>query len=417
MESLPRSTARSASRKNEDKLMEQTWRWFGDNDPISLDHVKQAGSTGVVTALHYLPAGTVWSLADIEKRKGMVEASGLRWSVCESIPMEDSIKRGDKGARKAIDTWKDSLANLGRAGVPVVCYNFMPVVDWTRTDLNYLLPSTGLALRFDMVDFVAYDVFVLRRPNAAAGYPDNIVVSAERRLAAKSHDEILLLEKNIIAGLPGGSEAQTRDSIARLIATFDGVDAESMRGHLVAFLREVVPVAEEFGVRLGIHPDDPPFSLFGLPRVVSTTDDARAILEAVDSNASGLTFCTGSYGARKDNDLTTMVREFASRINFAHLRNVTVEPGGSFYEADHLDGQADMVEVIEILMREERKASGDGFRRRIPMRPDHGHLLADDIGKQTNPGYSYAGRLKGLGELRGVMRAVARQLDREHNMS
>lgn len=394
--------------------MEQTWRWFGDGDPISLAHVKQAGASGAVTALHHLPAGTAWSLTDIQKRKATVEASGLTWSVCESIPMEDSVKRGDKGARKAIDTWKDSLANLGRAGVPVVCYNFMPVVDWTRTDLNYLLPSTGLALRFDMVDFVAYDVFVLGRRNAAADYPDDIVANAERRLAAKSQDEILLLEKNIIAGLPGGSEAQTRESISRLIATFDGVDAGSMRGHLVAFLREVVPVAEEFGVRLGIHPDDPPFSLFGLPRVISTAADARAVLAAVDSDANGLTFCTGSYGARKDNDLTSMAREFAARINFAHLRNVTVEPDGSFYEAEHLDGQADMVEVIEILLREERRVGADGLRRRIPMRPDHGHLLADDIGKKTNPGYSYAGRLKGLGELRGVMRAVTRQLDDEH---
>lgn len=393
--------------------MEQTWRWFGENDPITLDHVKQAGATGVVTALHQVPVGTAWTTAAVAERKARIEASGLTWSVCESIPMEDCVKRGDVGARRAIDRWKESLINLGRAGVPVVCYNFMPVVDWTRTNLNYLLPTTGYALRFDMVDFIAYDLFVLKRHNGADSYDATLVKAAEKRLAEKSADEILQLEKNIIAGLPGGADAQTRLSISALIASFDELTADDMRANLVAFLREVVPVAEEVGVRLAIHPDDPPFSLFGLPRVVSTADDARAILAAVDSQANGLTFCTGSYGARRDNDLVAMAREFASRVNFAHLRNVAVEPDGSFYEAEHLDGQADMVAVIETLLREERTATKEGRRSNIPLRPDHGHLLADDIHKKTNPGYSYAGRLKGLGELRGVMRAVSHYLDRE----
>lgn len=395
--------------------MEQTWRWFGENDPISLNHVKQAGATGVVTALHHLPVGTTWNPEEIAKRKALVEASGLTWSVCESIPMEDSVKRGDAGARRAIDIWKDSLANLGRAGVPVVCYNFMPVLDWTRTDLNYLLPTTGYALRFDMIDFIVYDAFVLKRRDAVSCYAPDLVAAAERRLATKSEDDLLLLETNIIAGLPGGANAQTRSSISALISSFDGVSAEDMRANLVAFLKEVVPVAEEVGVRLGIHPDDPPFSLFGLPRVVSTADDARAILAAVTSEANGLTFCTGSYGARKDNDLVAMAQEFVPRVNFAHLRNVAVEPDGSFHEAEHLDGQADMVAIIEILLREQRTANLEGRRGNIPLRPDHGHLLADDINKKTNPGYSYAGRLKGLGELRGVMRAVSRFLDKESN--
>ncbi|NTJ65913.1 mannonate dehydratase [Agrobacterium rhizogenes] len=393
--------------------MEQTWRWFGENDPISLNHVKQAGATGVVTALHHLPVGTTWHSDEIAKRKAFIEAAGLTWSVCESIPMEDSVKRGDAGARRAIDTWKDTLANLGRAGVPVVCYNFMPVVDWTRTDLNYLLPTTGYALRFDMIDFIVYDAFVLKRRDAISSYTPDLVAAAEKRLATKSENELLLLEKNIIAGLPGGADAQTRASISALISSFDGVSADAMRANLVAFLKEVVPVAEEFGVRLGVHPDDPPFSLFGLPRVVSTADDARAILAAVTSEANGLTFCTGSYGARKDNDLVAMAQEFAPRVNFAHLRNVAVEPDGSFHEAEHLDGQADMVAIIEILLREQRVAKTEGRRSSIPLRPDHGHLLADDITKKSNPGYSYAGRLKGLGELRGVMRALSRYLDTE----
>ncbi|MDH4442685.1 MAG: mannonate dehydratase, partial [Rhizobium sp.] len=332
---------------------------------------------------------------------------------CESIPVEDSIKRGGGDARRAIDTWKDTLANLGRAGVPVVCYNFMPVVDWTRTDLMYPLPTTGYALRFDMVDFIAYDVFVLKRPNAAEDYSPLQVAAAEVRLSTKSEDDILILEKSIIAGLPGGAEAQTRPSIFRAISLFEGLTAAEVRGNLIAFLKEVVPVAEEFGVKLAIHPDDPPFSLFGMPRIVSTAEDARLILAAVSSDANGLTFCAGSYGSRPDNDVLAMAREFAPRINFAHLRNVEVEPDGSFCESEHLDGRADMVALIEILLREQRAAKSEGRRDNIPFRPDHGHLLADDVNKNSNPGYSYAGRLKGLGELRGVMRTVSNYMDRE----
>lgn len=395
--------------------MQETWRWYGENDPITLEHVRQTGATGVVTALHQIPDGTAWPTEEIHRRKAMIEAAGLAWTVCESIPMEQCVKRGDGEAPKAIARWKDTLANLGRAGVPFVCYNFMPVVDWTRTDLRWRAPrGQGLALRFEMIDFIAYDVFILKRKNAADNYAADLVAKAETRVKAMSEDEKLLLERNIIAGLPGGALTQTRESITALLASFDGIDAATMQGNLIAFLKEVVPVAQEFGVYLGIHPDDPPISLFGLPRVVSTPADVRAILGAVDSPYNGITLCTGSYGARADNDLVAMAGEFASRVNFAHLRNVTVEPDGSFFEDDHLDGGTDMVAVIEVLLREERRRSAAGDRRpAIPLRPDHGHLLGDDITKKTNPGYSYIGRVKGLGELRGVIRAIDRQLDRE----
>ncbi|MQB36626.1 mannonate dehydratase [Agrobacterium tumefaciens] len=393
--------------------MKETWRWFGESDPITLEHVRQTGASGVVTALHQIPDGTAWPAEEIAKRKAMIEAAGLEWSVCESIPMEQSIKRGDADAPKAIARWKDTLVRLGRAGVPVVCYNFMPVVDWTRTNLRWQARNTGLALRFEMVDFVAYDVFILKRVRAAENYDPALVARAEKRFAQMSEDDQSLLERNIIAGLPGGALVQTRESIAALIASFDGIDSATMQGNLLAFLREVVPVAEEVGVLLGIHPDDPPFSLFGLPRVVSTPADIRAILSAVESPNNGITLCTGSYGARSDNDLVAMAQEFASRVNFAHLRNVTVEADGSFFEDDHLDGGTDMIGVIEALLREERAAARAGRRTNIPMRPDHGHLLGDDITKKTNPGYSYIGRMKGLGELRGVIRTVERQLRRE----
>jgi mannonate dehydratase len=319
--------------------------------------------------------------------------------------VSEPITRGGAGARADIEAWKDSLANLGRAGVPVVCYNFMPVVDWTRTDLAFKVAGGGLALRFDLAEFVGYDVFVLKRPNAADDYEAALVERAREAIAAKSEADIARLERNIIAGLPGGAAARTRASIGELIASYAGVSDEAMRDNLIAFLREVVPVAEEVGVRLAIHPDDPPRSLFGLPRVVSTAADARKILAAAPSPANGLTLCAGSYGSRADNDVVAMAREFAPHIHFAHLRNVTLDADGSFFEAEHLDGGTDMVSLIDVLLSEERAAKAEGRRGAIPMRPDHGHLLGDDASKRSNPGYSYIGRLKGLAELRGIMRA------------
>jgi mannonate dehydratase len=387
--------------------MKQGWRWYGPADPVTLDHVRQAGASDVVTALHHIYDGRAWTVDDVLRHKALVEAAGLTWSVCESIPTHSSIKTRTGPYRRYIDAWKDSLASLGRAGIPTVCYNFMPVVDWTRTELAHRLPTTGYALRFDMVDFIAYDVLVLKRHDAEASYPPEPLAAAQRRFAAMDEAAILALERNIIAGLPGGEGIHTRRSIRAEIEEFAAIDAAAMRQNLIAFMREVVPVADEVGVKLGIHPDDPPFPLFGLPRVMSRIEDCRALLAAVDSPANGFTFCTGSYGARADNDLLAMIEELAPRIHFVHLRNVKREPDGSFYEAEHLEGDTDMVRVITALMAEEHRRRGEGRPdAAMTMRPDHGHVIVDDIGKRTNPGYSCIGRLKGLAELRGIMRTV-----------
>ncbi|MGO8796621.1 MAG: mannonate dehydratase [Candidatus Sulfotelmatobacter sp.] len=387
--------------------MIETWRWFGPQDKVSLDHIKQAGATGVVTALHHLYRGEAWPLEEVLKRKAEIEAAGLVWSVVESIPIHNSIKLQTGPYRQFTDAWKDSLAAIAKAGVKVVCYNFMPIVDWTRTDLRWRLPSTGYALRFDVIDFAAYDLFLLRRPGAEQQYSAERVAEAQARYESMPEKRREELERTIIAGLPGAEASHSRSDMQRLLAEYEGVTADHLRAHLIAFLREVVPVAAELGIRLGIHPDDPPWSLFGLPRVVSTAADARAIIAGVDIPANGLTFCVGSYGSRADNDLLAMVRQFAPRIHFAHLRQVTIEPNGSFYEADHLQGSSDMESLIcELLKEEARRRKQNRADHEIPMRPDHGHLLADDISRVVNPGYSLIGRLKGLAELRGVMKGL-----------
>lgn len=387
--------------------VQQTWRWFGPQDPVSLDHVKQAGATGVVSALHHLYRGEAWPLEEVLERKAQIEAAGLTWSVVESIPIHNSIKLRAGPFRQFTDAWKDSLRAIAQAGIKVVCYNFMPVLDWTRTDLRWQLPSTGYALRFDMTDFAAYDLYILRRPNAERTYTEERIIAARSRydqLPAARRDE---LEQTIIAGLPGGEGSYDRESLQTLIAEYAGMKPDDLRAHLISFLKEVVPVAEELGVRLAIHPDDPPWTLFGLPRVVSTAQDARAILAGVDAEVNGLTFCVGSYGARADNDLVAMVKEFASRIHFVHLRQVMRESGESFHEADHLNGSSDMIGIVsEILHEETRRRKQKRDDHGIPMRPDHGHLLADDISRTTNPGYSLIGRLKGLAELRGVVEGL-----------
>jgi mannonate dehydratase len=390
--------------------MRQGWRWFGPGDPVSLRDIRQAGATDIVTALHHKYEGQEWSLEEVQKRKAVCAAQGLVWSVCESIPIPSAIKTGSADAEKAIETWKTCLRSLGQAGVSLVCYNFMPVVDWTRTELEYVLPHGGLALRFDMVDFVAYDVHILRRSGAEADYESDLVEKAARRHAAMSPEAALALEHNIISGLPGGEGHYTRETLRDEIAKYDGIDAEAMKRNLTAFLSEVAPVAEAGGVTLVIHPDDPPFSLFGLPRVVSKAEDLRTLFAAVPDPANGITLCTGSYGAGRHNDLPALAGEFSDRIHFAHLRNVKVEADGSFYESDHLDGRVDMVAVIDTLLAEERRRKASGMDRwEIVMRPDHGHVLIDDIGKKVNPGYSCIGRLKGLAELRGVITALEHQ--------
>ena len=387
--------------------MKETWRWFGPQDPVTLDHVKQAGATGVVSALHHLYRGEAWQIDEVLQRKAQIEAAGLVWSVVESIPVHNSIKLRTGSFRQFTDAWKDSLAAVARAGVTIVCYNFMPVVDWTRTDLRWRLPTTGLALRFDVVDFAAYDLFVLQRVGAEQDYSAERFAAARARYESMSEARRNELERTIIAGLPGAEASYSRATFQTLLEEYKGVTEDDLREHLIAFLREVVPVAEELGVRLAIHPDDPPWPLFGLPRVVSTAEDARSILSGVDTMSNGLTFCVGSYGARADNNLLAMVDEFASRIHFAHLRQVVREPDGSFCEAEHLRGSSDMVGVICALLREEaRRKKQNSLDHEIPMRPDHGHLLADDISREVNPGYSLVGRLKGLAELRGVMQGL-----------
>ncbi|HEY6763390.1 MAG TPA: mannonate dehydratase [Candidatus Sulfotelmatobacter sp.] len=387
--------------------MKETWRWFGPADPIPLAHVKQAGATGIVTALHHLYPGEAWSLDEVFKRKDELLAAGFEWSVVESIPVPNEIKLQSGRYRQLIGAWKDSLVAVAKAGVQTICYNFMPLVDWTRTDARWFLPTTGYALRFDVVDFAAYELFILGRKGAEADYSDQQIQAAHTRFASMTEARRGDLEKIILAGLPGGGVRYDRETFQSSIAEYQGMTAEQLRSSLIEFLVEIVPVAQELGVRLAIHPDDPPRALFGVPRIVSTAEDVRKLFAACDSTANGLTFCVGSFGAREDNDLLSMVREFGARIHFLHLRQVTREPDGSFYEAEHLAGSSDMVGLIHAMLKEEanRRAAGR-LDHNIPMRPDHGHLLADDIGKKSNPGYSLVGRLKGLAELRGVIQGL-----------
>ena len=387
--------------------MEETWRWFGPDDPVTLQHVRQAGATGVVTALHHLNQGRAWPEEEVAKRKAEIEAAGLTWSVVESIAVSEDIKTRTGAFRERIDDYKASIRAVARNGIKTICYNFMAVTDWTRTELNWRLPNGGTALRFDWTDLAAYDLFVLRRPGAEADHPPGRRAAAEARFRAMSEGDVAKLEGVLIGWLPAREFTWDRASFQRMLDVYKDVGAEGVRANLVDFVREVAPVAAEEGARLGIHPDDPAFPIFGLPRAMSTAADARALLDAVPEPANGLTLCTGSFGSNPGNDLPAMAEEFAPRVHFAHLRNVAIEPDGSFHEADHLDGRVDMVGVVAALMREEeRRAAGGREDSTIPMRPDHGHLLVDDIGKTVNPGYSCIGRLKGLAELRGVMRTV-----------
>jgi len=389
--------------------MEETWRWFGPEDSVSLDLIRQAGATGVVSALDHVPAGEAWPRRDIEERKELIEAAGLTWSVVESVPLHNDIKTRTGAYRRYVDNYKQTLRNLGASAIYRVCYNFMPVVDWTRTNLTYELPSKSQALRFEMTDFAAYDMFVLQRAGARESYGEEILSRATKRFEAMSDEACAALEKNIIAGLPGGEGSYNRAGIRDAIERFSALGDEGYRANLFRFLEEVIPVAEEAGVLMAIHPDDPPFSLFGLPRVVSTADDARAILDAVHSPSNGLTLCAGSYGARGDNDLVGMIREFHDRIYFVHLRNIKRETDGSFYESEHLDGDNDIVGIVGALLDEEQQRAGlPPGRCSIPMRPDHGHAIGEETtDPRVRPGYSYAGRLKGLAELRGVIHALS----------
>jgi mannonate dehydratase len=386
--------------------MEETWRWFGPDDTVTLAYVRQAGATGVVTALHHLNDGRIWPDEEIARRRAEIEAAGLRWSVVESIAVHEDIKTRTGRYRELIENYKASIRGVARAGVGVICYNFMAITDWTRTDLDYPMPHGGTALRFDMVELCAYDVLMLKRAGAEEDHPPERIAAARARLDAMSESDKARLERNLIEWVPAREFVYDRESFRRMLDTYADITPEGMADHLSRFLAEIVPVAEEEGVKLAIHPDDPPFSLFGLPRVVSNHADLERIVVSVPSAANGLTFCTGSLGANPANDLPGMAKALAPHIHFTHLRNVTKEPDGSFHEAEHLGGDTDMVAVVVALREEERRREAAGQGAPIPMRSDHGHLILDDIGKKVNPGYSAIGRLKGLAELRGVIRAV-----------